>query len=520
MHPYSISIHSKAFWNGIASRVTPLIGDVATRLGKSWMDQVEHRFNRNDFFTVAAAREAQAPLPQWHVLTWHSAPDEMVRDDDGVVAGTSREECLAHLLGRCSEFGVWPTQIIKDPASERVLFVASRGVIASIGRVAPSKRISDEVRSRAEGVLLGLRKAASPDAELAKRVARWPGLGEVGAEERDARDVHWPCPTEWLLSARLLLEEAGFRDAPTSQAQALAAAILDQPSWNHLCGLRGPEMPKSAWWTVGAPYVVRDSAEEGPPSAVYGDAVEAFIELARRSSEALGAAAWLGASVKLGSTLSRAPYIEMRDRRSIPDSIVDPIARLSAEYERGYVAMFPVNRAQYEDVWLHRVEVAMKRGIDDGLSELFQIGASFDSRQAFGDAEHQRIEVARDGQWRFTIDVDPELSLENRFLRAELWSEGMAEKVGTAHVPLYKGAINRLGDAYVLTGDYDMGAPEAIVKGIAESTARKIADLLAEAGHERSLRYDYRQMVELGIRKDELDLLESRMTPNGAVSPF
>jgi hypothetical protein len=111
---------------------------------------------------------------------------------------------------------------------------------------------------------------------------------------------------EWLISARALLASTGQSEATTSQAQALAAAAFGFKSWNHLCGLIPAGEPKSAWWSMCAPYYVHgEDASDHATIRVYCDPIEGFIDFCSRAARACDVRVLLRCTIPAFSTRYR-----------------------------------------------------------------------------------------------------------------------------------------------------------------------------------------------------------------------
>lgn len=365
MRPNTLSYATNQFWTDLASRLEPLIGNVEISLGRSWMDAVEAGFSRWDFLAIETAKRTRGKAPDWYILEWHEAAHGYEGDDDWLVAGESREECIAHLVERCQDRSVWPTACDHDERSDRTTFKLDETTFAVIRPVRPSQPVDAATRSRVEGTLIALRKHGNPHAEFAKRLARWPGLSVLHAEDRAnfrAPSAHWPCPAEWLMSARLLWAKAGTPEPSTSQAQQLAAAVTGFPTWNHLCGL----MPSSAndddWWSLSSPYYVygTDPANH-ETNAVFRGPVEAF--LAFRSSAAQVCAGLDAAQARFSATVPGSPWLS-----------IDPTIPTNPSFEqlctRGLVTLMPTNAALFESATLDHVRSVLKEGYANGLSSL------------------------------------------------------------------------------------------------------------------------------------------------------
>lgn len=265
MNPYLSDYASSQFWSTMASRMDPVIGDVPRVLGGKWMDIFERCFSRHDFLAVETARRTRGVTPAWHMLELHSAA-QAIEADERIMAGESAAECLAGLQLLCEQEDCWPDAVNRDSNSgEMILFRAGErfAVVRPVGEYG----VSASLQRRAEATLTRLRKAGCETPEFVKRMARWPALGIVQERPADVRDtrhlgIHFPCPAEWLLSARMLFAAVGRVDASTQEAQSLVAAVFGLPGWNHLCGLLPPKASVSDWWSMAAPYLVYPDGAE------------------------------------------------------------------------------------------------------------------------------------------------------------------------------------------------------------------------------------------------------------------
>lgn len=280
MHPYDTEYASNEFWAALALRVEPLIGDVEKTLGYYWMDEVEDHFSRWDWLAVQMARKHGRVHDGWYVLRWHRPGLDL--GDDELVAGESVRDCLAHMAMRCTDGGKWPSAVSFD--SPRTTFTLNGDPFAELWPAPPPQARDDDTLSRVESTVLGLQFHENQAQALGRRIGKWPGMRSVSGEAPDKATAHLPCPSEWLNAARHLWQKANKREATTAEAQQLAAAVFESPSWNHLCGLIAGRMNKDAWWSINGPFVVNDGNNDGAFS-VHTSMADGFIEFARRAGD-------------------------------------------------------------------------------------------------------------------------------------------------------------------------------------------------------------------------------------------
>ncbi|CAE6793040.1 hypothetical protein [Paraburkholderia nemoris] len=296
MSPYSINFGDDAFSESFAARVKPYLGHVGDTLGELWKERVEGCFSRADFTVVQAATQLAGKAPGWYVLEYGAAGEGT--EVEPLFAGESRAHCIAYLLEQCRQSGL-SANVAHDDQSDRTVFSREGTAFATIRPVQGSRFATDAVRARVEGTLVGLRNGAGVQTQFARRLSKWPrttAVREQGAG--DARsNIHWPCPAEWLRSARNLLVQAGGEPG-TASAQALAAAVFDVKSWHHLCALLRRKAEQSDWWSMYSPYLVHTEGLAGSvPSRIFADPVAAFLEFHARAVEAISTTGLLESNV-------------------------------------------------------------------------------------------------------------------------------------------------------------------------------------------------------------------------------
>ena len=469
-----------AFWDGVLARVKPILGDVRQKFGEFWIDPLAACFARPDWWAIRMAARTGGKVPHWYVLEWHEAALEITRDDDYLVAGESREECLAHLADRCTFDGVWPTSFAYQQDDDRTSFTLGDMPFAVIRPVAAPGTVDERTRSRVESTLLGLGKGLSQQAEFERRLAKWPGLANICSESFPLPQkavCHWPCPSEWLASARMLLDAAGLANAGTAHAQALAAAAFGFKSWMHLCGLVPSSAHKSAWWSMCTPYYVHgEDASDHATIRVYQDAVEGFLDLQSRAS--LACERQRGVEVSYSSTLIGLPCISLQ---SPPPP---PSPEWAVPLQDTLVCLSPVNSAEYEDSSMARVLTATKDGYVRGLSRLFMIDEPVEDKRKRRAAQRGHVDVAFDGPWHFYVREKPGPAA----FFAELFRED-GRKIGATGFSVHKGAIlwDSDVDGFILTSEYHGRKPVAILRGLSAATIAQIRKALPESELEQRI---------------------------------
>lgn len=372
MHPYSIDYATNAFWLAVAARLMPFLGNVETTLGYYWMDEVERCYRRSDFLVVEVAKRTRGKIPDWYIVEWFAMSEDLGKEEGFLAAAETREACVAYIAGRCGDSDLWPDGLSYDPIQDHVMLyagIAPFAVIRPLG--SPATTIASATRSRVETTLLGLQKHKSPSYEFAKRLSRWPGLSTIrGVSIRNpCIDPHLPCPSEWLISARRLWARAGKGEASTAQAQALAAAVLNVPSWNHVTGLLPAAAPRSHWWALYSPFhVARAEAPRliGDDAAigVYQDPVEAFLDFITRAGRICRH--WGGAEASVTDDLAGMPFFTVRDIPPADAPIHDRIVPRDGTF------MVAVSHAEGYDNWLD-VAHAIEGDFETGLRKLLTI---------------------------------------------------------------------------------------------------------------------------------------------------
>ncbi|WP_321931891.1 hypothetical protein [Paraburkholderia guartelaensis] len=325
MSPFSINFGGDTFWESLAVRVQPYLGPVDDTLGEFWREHVAGGFSRADFTVVLAASQFAGKAPGWYVLKYETANG--TTEAEPLLAGESRAHCIACLLEQFREDGA-SANVIHDAQHDRTVFLREDRVFATVYPVPDRRSVTDAVRRRVEGTFVGLRKGHDVQKQLARRLSDWPGITRVQAREAgDAKSgIHWPCPAEWLLSARELLVKSG-REPGTSSAQALAAAIFDLKSWHQLCGLLQRRAEKSDWWSLYSPYRVHtEGSGNGVTNGVLADPVSAFLEFRALAAKAIGTAGMLEshlASDKAGfpALVLMSPPDKHRSDRATPTTL-------------------------------------------------------------------------------------------------------------------------------------------------------------------------------------------------------
>jgi hypothetical protein len=520
MHPYS-SFHpfgQEKFWTAVADRLRPLLGDVEVVLGVEWNEEVKKFFNRADFQAIEVARSSRGRVPQWHVLEWYPCSYSISYDEDSILAGESRAECIAHLVSKCTAEGVWPDSLRYMDDGQTTEFGLIGETFAIVRPATSSKAISERVRARIDNTLLGLAKANSQCDEFTKRLARWPGLSSVVPVDSVMRDgCHWPGPSEWLISSRRLWAAAGKAEVGLSQAQELAAAVFGFKSWNQLCGLLPSTATTSSWWSMCAPYYVSESDEkaEAATAAVYQDVANAFLDFRSRVAKACSSSSFVG--IDYHGSFEGHPGIRVcgAPERMSPGSkfLTHPTI----------THLHPVEYVSLGEDQVDRVRSILESDDEAGLRALLLIDDTAERRFAHRIQETGMQPVATDGPWSFFVS-DLGRGDWDRYLVAELFREN-GTKIGRVSAPLYKSEIpwSVSLNGFVLTTEYNYKRPVAIIRGLAESTVQKLRALLRHPMMSISFdekrqyddQYDIRDLPRNRI--SDFDRLVNGMTPAGVV---
>jgi hypothetical protein len=348
MNPYvSLDYGTNPFWDRLIGRIKPFLGDVEQTLGRYWMDAFETCFARSDFLAVETAQATRGKVPRWYVLEFSEGTLQI---DDWVLAGETAEQCIAHLHERCDAEHLWPTRIEYGRDSGKTTFYDDRGEILAIVRPLPEARpIAASLRTRSESTLLGLRKAPYAGQEFVRRLAKWPGMNaqawsvnKSNYERRIATEcnAHWPCPSEWLLSARILLQAAGRGKPSTAEAQSFAAAALGLPSWNHLCGLLPPQASVGDWCSLAGPYNLDSESAQ----VIVREPIEAFLDSVPLARAKVGTH-----SVHMNTSFIGLPTYFLSKEQGPEDKMIEwPIASVT-----------PVDQVAYEPATLVKVAAAV-----------------------------------------------------------------------------------------------------------------------------------------------------------------
>ena len=472
MNPYDIDYATKDFWDALKARLLPILGDVETTLGYTWMDQFENCFSRADFWALAAAKKSKSGF-DWHLIELFDAAEEIV-DDESIMAADSRAEAIAYLLYQCTEHGVWPDAVQCHADDGRIEFASGGQPFAVIRRLPPSA-VSIEVCERVEGTLLGLRKAAKLNTEFTKRLRRWPGLSKIDSNDEGLKhlDFHLPDTSEWLLSAKKLATLSGLPALTTSQAQNLAAIAFGELSWNHLCGhLKHVEASRSLVSLCCPWYIYQGYDDKVDDSTVYQEFSEAFATFLGKAKEIVSTRNDPQQFIQAVSTTTGLPYFQL-----VCGKGETPTTKqlLSGDWDHGIkLGIQPVTPIETDDVWLARVKSATQKGdLEPVLVSLFQIKQDASQKHKFRLAEKQLELIVKDGPWIFSFES--ENSLNEQRLEA-LYTNQAGNTLFAATAKLRKAQLtwNEGLEAYVLSSEYDGKKPVAIIRSISKESAQMI----------------------------------------------
>ena len=168
----------------------------------------------------------------WLRVASPDAIDDVIRSYDGLQAA------LTELLEDTLEHANFPEYI--EVSEQRIRFVFNNDWQQWIEfRLAhPSSPTCFPEQARYTGLLTGLAAAEGPRETFVQRLRELPGWGtaKLVLSENFGRDEwgHAPLPKEWRRVSAEILREVGLTEATPAQIEALACAVLDFPSWNHL----------------------------------------------------------------------------------------------------------------------------------------------------------------------------------------------------------------------------------------------------------------------------------------------
>lgn len=463
MQTFSLEAQTDAHWDGLATRLKPILGDVAEVFGKRWRNWIGQHFNKQDFVVAQAALARKAS--EWFVLEWQAGAGGARLNDDWVQAGTSAQECVAHLLERITTEAIWPDRVQHDEVAGRTEFWCANKLFAVIRPLTSDGAASTDT-GLVERLMLGLRATYAAQAEFARRIAWEDGLGRVATltelPQSPTVPVHLPCLIEWLYSAKELLAGAGLFPCDES-AEALVAAVFGAPSWSYLSECIGHETRASECASIGSPFYVW-----------CGDASDhASLRVHARLDVAMGDFLTKVRSYE-GQFGQTEAYVSMyADGRWHAGTVVpDPSG--AACPLLASVNIEPVRRIEASARWVERVAKACGRDYLQGLQALFMVNQTPEQRLKFSAAETDRLLVAIDGAWTFLLDDE----LEGR--PTSVWmlltrEDGVHRR--TCNVRLDDMQLREFMGDLVVTKESDGRIPVAILKGLAPATVRKLCAL-------------------------------------------
>jgi hypothetical protein len=276
------------FWEAIAARLIPYLGNVEHALGLHWAEKFESYFSKADFAVLQTVKRLVGKVPVWYVIRRYEALNDFINEEDPVLAGESRAHCIAFLLEHSKEYRAL-LKVVYDEQADQTVFLREGKPWATVGPVENRRCVNGPTRTRVESTLVKLRKNGAVQEEFAKRLARWPHLSGIRTYElgNSKPEAHWPCPAEWLLSSQMMLNHVGATEPTTALVQALAAAAFGFTSWNQLCSLL-PKAEKSDWWSFYSAYLVRGEHQlSQTPIAVFSDPIEAFLEFCKQADKVM-----------------------------------------------------------------------------------------------------------------------------------------------------------------------------------------------------------------------------------------
>ncbi|MDM0084752.1 hypothetical protein QTI17_29545 [Variovorax sp. J31P179] len=462
-------------WNGpwvkLRKRVEPLLGDLETHLGRHWHATLDRIFSRQDL-------NASERLMRWPAPTrWLAVQRFQLGGSDDfdleIRCVESFPHAVAFLVEDCRFRRMLPTSLTLARDRERLDLWLGAERLATIGPM-NMRRPSEEIRRRAEGTVIGLRKFDDVERELLKRARRWPGLSELvmngaparregtGAPFPSAERSHLPVPKEWLFSARVLCARCGHPEPNRSFLEQVAAAAFDAPSWNHLAGA-GAQFSSLPWFMQKS----SSSEEPGVVEDFYSDGIDAVADLFSRAPSEL-TSNWSGAALAVGGLGGISSY--WLERKS--GALDDPLST----YERISIGAVESVFVDDQDL-LELVARAIGSGDQGPLEQLFGIGQSKDSRMQLADSWEGEELIASEGAWRFTL-AGKENPRTAALMARRFDADGSCvERAGGS---AYKTQLRSWNGHHVLCADYDGSNPVAIIEGLSRATVEKLAAVLPD----------------------------------------
>lgn len=479
---------SKAFWGPLAERLKGVGVDLQGRHGRGWMDAFEASFSKADLRTARVALAEPPSDGPWIIDIDIRA--ERLATTDCTVYGTNLENALAFLLSRATSESYFPDSVQLDEASRCIRFEQNGAPWARLFQVT-METAGDAVRSRAASTLMGVRVHEHPGEELARRLRRWPGMGDlkIGRDVSTLRALknHVPDPKEWRISAETLLEQMGL---PTDQksVQQLLCAVFEAPSWNHLTAAI-----KRSRAAGMQPVAIEQDDGSGDYSLVgiyadFFDALPHFTNsLAQKSGEwgglfldeigIYGAPHYVvRGATKEGSSKWDSPSISMSMLTAVSDEWDDDRMLVAVQTTLGSEGQ--LSQDALEDLFMIRTGAATKRRIVDQVSGL-------------------RL-ITEEAGWRFHKwdgGSEPTMVIER--------VDGAGNRIQPAvYVNLLKAHIVWVKSAglYAITGEYDGKCPQ-VALDISASTAERVAaampDMITSRGDSNFDRKDREEFARL-----------------------
>ncbi len=463
-------------WDEMCVRLTPLLGDVKGALGPQWHEKAEAFFTEADFTVADAILSGTKSLPDWFIIRYAPAGQHLDDEGDTVACAPSWSDGLAVLLRACESNRSLPSRVECDATTRTLRLFVGEELLAALLPL-PAAYVSPDLRKRALSTITGLRKTTDTDAELLKRVCKWPGLSSLRAVESRAahemqefreRMAHHPIPCEWLQSARMLCAACSNAEPDTATVQAVAAAALGATSWNHLAAPHGEFSARllQPW------YISKDDEI----CAFHADAIDAAADLFTRGRK-VWAAGWAGIALESHYGITAPDYVPIYTLREPSQDA----ARRS--FDERQVAVYPVSRSEAKAEVLARV-AGVRPESTEAIAALFGIGLPVDVKARMLDERSDEILIVQEGPWRFTRSGDP-LNQHTSIWVHRVGIDG--NSLWCAAVPAYKGLLqtHRVTGFYVFCADYDGAHPVAVIDGLSPSAVAQVRANLRDTTEDR-----------------------------------
>lgn len=442
--------------------------DPHQQFADEWERIFDRAFTRSDLTLARSALQSRSIEPAW-IIDIGPASDLLPTTDFTICADTV-EDALAFLLCRAIDESYFPDSVRWDETNEAIHFKVRGKVWADVFPLRPRPQ-TGAVRSRAASTLLGVRGRTLPEEELLRRLRRWPGTAAIQAVDRerlrdDVRDTHIPDPREWLLSAKILLEQMGLK-ADQMAVQRLVCAVFGAPSWNHLVAA---VTKYRASGSLPCAVLAADRDGDYRLVGVYADYFDALPHYLHTAVSL--ATDWPGMNLELIENHG-APSLYLRS----------PADGSDGRWSSANVVLTMLDKAtDLEDDQRNRQAVASMIATEGSLSEavleeLFMIGRPLSARRQLVDGVGRLRLVAEDSGWRFHECTQP----HERYLMVERVDES-GNRIHRAVFVLYRKAQIHLVESaglYAITGEYNGRRPEAAVR-ISAATAQLLAKTMPE----------------------------------------